>query len=58
MSDLIKREDVIYLITQQRSALLEAAEGEATHHADVLRDMGKWWQELSDAVKKLKCQSA
>lgn len=54
MTDLIKREDVIYLITQQRNAILEAAEGEAQHHADLLRDMAQWWQELSDAVKKLK----
>lgn len=57
MSDLIKREDVVFLITHQRAALLEAAEGEAAHHADVLRDMAKWWQELSDAVKKLKDHS-
>jgi len=53
-SALVRREDVVYLITHQRTALLEAAETEAQHHADVLRDMAGWWQDLSDAVKKLK----
>lgn len=53
MSDLIKREDVIFLITHQRNSLLETAEGVAPHHADVLRDMALWWGELSEAVKKL-----
>jgi hypothetical protein len=53
MSELINRDDVIFLITRQREALLEAAEGEASHHADVLRDMAAWWKELADAVKKL-----
>lgn len=56
MSDLIRRADVIYLITHQRTALLEAAErdGMKPHHADVLRDMAGWWGDLADAVKKLK----
>lgn len=54
---LVKREDVVYLITHQRTALLETAEKVAPHHAGVLRDMAGWWQELGDAVKKLKDHS-
>lgn len=56
--DLVNREDVIFLITHQRNALLETAEGEATHHAGVLRDMAGWWQELGAAVKMLGVRSA
>lgn len=52
-TDLVRREDVIYLLTHQRNALLESAEKEAPHHADVLRDMAAWWKDATDAIKKL-----
>jgi hypothetical protein len=58
MSDLINRDDVVYLITHQRNGLLEAAEREKPHHAAVLRDMAAWWRDLSDAVKKLAARSS
>lgn len=54
----VKRDDVIFLITHQRDALLEAAAKEKSHHAEVLVDMANWWQELSDAVMRLKNCSA
>lgn len=50
---LVKRADVIYLITRQRDALLASAEREAPHHAGVLRDMAGWWEDLAKAVGKL-----
>jgi hypothetical protein len=58
-SQLVNREDVIFLITHQRSALLEAAErdGMKPHHAEVLRDMASWWGDLAEAVKKLSDRS-
>ena len=55
---LVKREDVIFLITHQRTALLEAAEKEKPEHADVLRDMAAWWGDMTKAVKKLRDHAA
>jgi hypothetical protein len=53
VSDLVKRDAVLALIDQQRRALLTAAEGEAKHHADVLVDFARWFEELARAVMRL-----